>query len=584
VQSANGKPASGAAAPASIPYTFSRVERTVFFTALVNNGDRDNFFGALIVNWFGAPATNAITVKNLDPNSGTAALEVVIQGSTEDFDHAVQLDLNGHDLGVVRFRSQARSVSNFTIPVSWLVDGENTLNFNAVGGDDDISLVESVKLTYAHRFAADSNALAFNVPASTAVTVTGFTTDNVRVVDLTDPQAPQFLASTVTAAADGTKSVSFATAGSGTRTVFAFGDDRVQAPSQIVVNVGSTLNAAKNAADLVIITNKAFASAAASLKAARDAQGISTTIADVQNVYDEFSYGAHGPDAIRAFLQRAKTSWTKAPRYAILLGDSSFDPRNYYGMGNVDLVPTKLIATAYLKTASDDWFADWNDTGLAQIAIGRIPVRTADEAAAVVNKLVHRASVTGPWMKNVSIITDRTNGVPFTVAGDQLAALVPATFTTNRVSFAATPNPSQAVLDSFNNGALLTNYIGHGSVEIWSSDVFSSTAAAALTNGDKLPFVVTMNCLNGYFHDLFQESLGEALLKNGNGGAIGAWASSALTSPDQQLKVNLALYRQLFGGNTTIGDAVLKAKQETTDIDVRRTWILFGDPTLKLQP
>ncbi|HKS22733.1 MAG TPA: C25 family cysteine peptidase [Thermoanaerobaculia bacterium] len=582
--STNGKPAGGAPAPASTPYTFSRVERTVFFTALVNNGDRDNFFGQLIVNWFGTPATNAITVKNLDANSGTAALEVVIQGSTEDFDHAVQLDLNGHNLGVVRFRSQARSVSNFSVPVSWLVDGENTLSFNAVGGDDDISIVESVKLTYAHRFVADSNALAFNVPAATAVTVTGFTTDKVRVVDLTDPQAPQFLNATVAAAADGTKSVSFATAGSGARSIFAFGDDRVQAPAQIVVNVGSTLNAAKNGADLVIITNKAFSAAAASLKAARDAQGISTTIADVQNVYDEFSYGAHGPDAIRAFLQRAKTSWTKAPRYAILLGDSSFDPRNYYGMGNVDFVPTKLIATAYLRTASDDWFADWNDTGLAQIAIGRIPVRTADEAAGVVNKLVRRASVTGPWMKNVSIITDRTNGVPFTVAGDQLSALVPGTFATNRISFAATPNPSQAVIDSFNNGALLTNYIGHGSVEIWSSDVFSSTAAAALTNGDKLPFVVTMNCLNGYFHDLFQESLGEALLKNANGGAIGAWASSALTSPDQQLKVNLALYRQLFGGNTTIGDAVLKAKQETTDIDVRRTWILFGDPTLKLQP
>ena len=162
---------------------------------------------------------------------------------------------------------------------------------------------------------------------------------------------------------------------------------------------------------------------------------------------------------------------------------------------------------------------------------------------------------------------------------------MPGTFTTGRISFAATPNPLQAVIDAFNSGALLTNYVGHGSVEIWSNDVFSSTAAAALTNGDKLPFVVTMNCLNGYFHDLFQESLGEALLKNGSGGAIGAWASSALTSPDQQLKVNLALYRQLFGGGTTtIGDAILKAKEETTDIDVRRTWILFGDPTLKLQP
>ncbi|HEV2722845.1 MAG TPA: C25 family cysteine peptidase [Thermoanaerobaculia bacterium] len=583
VQSANGKPGSGAPAPASTQYTFSRVERTIFFTALVNNGDKDNFFGALI--WTD-PVTNGITVSNIDPNSGTAAMEVVIQGITDDFDHAVDLNLNGHDLGVVRFRGQARNVSNYTIPVSWLTNGDgNTLTFSGQGGDDDLSLVESVKLVYAHRFTADSNALEFAVPAATAVTVTGFTTDNVRVVDLTDPQAPQFLPVSVTAATDGTKSASFATAGSGTRTIFAFGDDRVQAPAQIVVNASSTLNKATNGADLIIISAKDFLTQAASLKAARDAQGISTTIADVQNVYDEFSYGAHGPEAIRAFLQRAKTSWAKAPRYVILLGDSSYDPRNYQGLGNYDFVPTKLVPTAYLKTSSDDWFADFSDAGLAQIAIGRIPVRTADEAAAVINKLVHRSSVSGSWLSNVEIITDRTNGVPFSVAGDQLAALVPAPFTTGRINFAAAPNPSQAVIDAFNGGALLMNYVGHGSVDIWSSDVFDAAAAYALTNGDKLPFVVTMNCLNGYFHDLFQESLAEALLKNGSGGAIGVWASSALTSPDQQLRVNLALYRQLFGGGTsTIGDAILKAKQDTNDIDVRRTWILFGDPTLKLQP
>src|SRR5439155_23590035 len=141
---------------------------------------------------------------------------------------------------MVRFRSQARSVSNFSIPTSWLTAGENTLTFTAAGDDDDISLVESVKLTYAHRFVADSNALAFAVPAATAVTVAGFTTDQVRVVDLTDPQAPQLLPVSITTATDGTKSVAFATPGIGTRTVFPFGDDRVQAPAQVVVNAPST--------------------------------------------------------------------------------------------------------------------------------------------------------------------------------------------------------------------------------------------------------------------------------------------------------------------------------------------------------
>jgi hypothetical protein len=91
-----------------------------------------------------------------------------------------------------------------------------------------------------------------------------------------------------------------------------------------------------------------------------------------------------------------------------------------------------------------------------------------------------------------------------------------------------------------------------------------------------------MNCLNGYFHDLYSESLGEALLRHATGGAIGAWVSSATTSPDQQTLMNAEALRQLFAG-ATIGEAVLKAKAATTDKDVRRTFILMGDPTMRLK-
>ena len=36
------------------------------------------------------------------------------------------------------------------------------------------------------------------------------------------------------------------------------------------------------------------------------------------------------------------------------------DPRNYLGLGDFDLLPTKLVDTALLETASDDWFGDFN--------------------------------------------------------------------------------------------------------------------------------------------------------------------------------------------------------------------------------
>jgi len=363
---------------------------------------------------------------------------------------------------------------------------------------------------------------------------------------------------------------------SGKRTIYVYAANRIAAPAQVVLNAPSTWNDNKNGADLVILTHSTFAEAAKKLKVARDAQGISTSVIDVQNVYDEFAFGHRTPQAIRDFLQRTQ-SWKKAPRYAILLGDSSFDARNYYNMGNADYVPTKLVPTGYLKTASDDWFADWNDTGVPSMAIGRIPVRTLADANAVVAKLTKPRTNNG----TVMLVSDYpSGGVKFEEGSAFVAQQIPSAVTTQHIKAASNPNPALAITNAFNDGSLIVNYTGHGSTEIW-SNFFSSFAARGLTNGNKLPFVVAMNCLNGYYHDLFTDALGEALLRNPNGGAIGVWASSALTAPHLQTQMNAELYRHVF--SMPVGDAILKAKQSVTDRDVRRTFILFGDPTITLK-
>ena len=42
-----------------------------------------------------------------------------------------------------------------------------------------------------------------------------------------------------------------------------------------------------------------------------------------------------------------------------------------------DLVPAKSIDTAVAETASDDWFADFDGDGVSEMAVGRLPARTA---------------------------------------------------------------------------------------------------------------------------------------------------------------------------------------------------------------
>src|SRR5262249_48917737 len=112
-----------------------------------------------------------------------------------------------------------------------------------------------------------------------------------------------------------------------------------------------------------------------------------------------------------------------------------------------------------------------------------------------------------------------------------------------------------------------------------------STDAAVLTNGAMLPFVVSMTCLNGYFQDIYGTALAKALMQAPQGGALGVWASSGLTDSAPQAAMNQALITALFGAHPmTLGEAAAWAKPAMSDLDVRRTWILFGDPAIRLQP
>jgi hypothetical protein len=371
----------------------------------------------------------------------------------------------------------------------------------------------------------------------------------------------------------------------------AIDSSRLLAPGELTASTPSSWsdtngnsNGAKGPGDFYIVSNRAFISAAGALKSVRDNEGTDTRIVDVDDLYDEFNFGIRSPEAIRSFFQLA-AGWKRAPSAFMLLGDASVDPRNYSGLGTFDYVPTKLVPTTLLKTASDDWFTDFNNDGIADIPIGRIPVRTAAEASLVLGKIASRGTPGGSWARSALFVNDVPTDYDFAGVATSLAQLLPAGVTSQMINFATSSNPHVDVVNAMNNGNLLTTYVGHASVEIWAENVFSSTDASALTNGSKLPVVLAMNCLNGFFHDVLTESLAEALLKAPNGGAVAVWASSALTQPDQQATMAREVFRQLFRPeNLTLGQAVARAKVVATDPDVRKSWILFGDPMMKLRP
>jgi hypothetical protein len=145
------------------------------------------------------------------------------------------------------------------------------------------------------------------------------------------------------------------------------------------------------------------------------------------DIYDEFSFGEHSPQAIRDFLQTATKNWATKPKYLLLAGDASVDPRNFLGFGDFDFVPTRIIPTSELMTASDDWFSDFNNIGLPALATGRLPVRTADEMSTVVAKIVNyeTGNDSGNWTSQALLVADRNDNADFTQDTQKVAALLP---------------------------------------------------------------------------------------------------------------------------------------------------------------
>ena len=594
---ANKNFAGGSATGSDFPFTVSRKDRVVYVPGILN-GDAESWYGPIVgPSWF-TPADQSVDVAHLNTsNNGQASLALAIEGATADVLHTIDVTVNGNAAGTLTFKGQGHFQSTLSIPVSWLVEGSNSILLQEEG-NSNFSIMDSVALTYPHVFKADSDALGFTVSGSRKVSVAGFTIPGVRVFDVTNPAAVMVLPSSVGPDGSGGYAVTVSTpAVAGKLHLLAVADDRISAPADLESNSPSKLNDKKGSADFVMISHPSFVSALGPLASLRQSQGLSTQIVDVSDVYDEFSYGEKDPAAIKAFLQWTKANWKKAPKYVLLVGDGSYDPRDYFGIGTTDFVPAKLVSTVYLKTASDDWYVDFNNDSLPDMAIGRLPAETPSDAATMISKIVGYESASPS--SSVLLVGDHEDENDFhgeisvlksLVAGKtaQTICIDPDPVDASYPNIGPCVNSSTAhgqILDAFNAGQSVVNWVGHGEPTSWSkSDVFDTSDVPSLGNFAHLPLALTMDCLNGYFHDPNTESFAEALLRAPNGGAVAVWASSSLTLFESQSPVNQTLFQLLFTTPAPrLGDAVKTAKGVTSDSDVRRTWVFFGDPTMKLR-
>ncbi len=563
----------------SFPAVTTRADKSVYFAALLN-GDEDNFFGSVVAT---TPVAQSLAIPDPDPTSWHPAEVMVELQGVSPGEHAVSVQWNGQPLGVIAYTGRTVGRGVWNVPADQVLDGTNTVTLHAPTAGD-VSLVKAVTVAYTRRLRAVANRLTVNVPRDGAglgrhvLAIEGFTAP-ARAFDVTDAAAPVELPVRMTG------DVATIAAAPGRRVI-------VTAPAAMLTpraeaNRPSHWYRADNAADVVIVTHEAFLPAAERLAQARRAEGLAVAIVDIADVYDEWSYGVKSAAALRDFLRHAGTAWARPARYALLVGNATFDPRDYLGFGG-NFIPTKLIGVGALETAVDDWLGDMDATGLARLMVGRLPVKTPAEAEIVVSKiLAYEQAGDADWKRRALVVADNPDeGGDFDAAASDVLARLPhpERATPIRLSALGPGGARAALLAGMNAGAGLVNYIGHGSVQNWAAEnILTSGDAALLTNHGQAGLVASMTCLTGFHHDLYATALGKALVL-APGGAVAVWSSSALTPSDGQRWSNLALLEAMSGPNraSRLGDAIRRAKVATGDLGIRQSWTLLGDPTMRL--
>ncbi len=327
-------------------------------------------------------------------------------------------------------------------------------------------------------------------------------------------------------------------------------------------------------------------------------QGITSKVAMIDDVYDEFNYGLAEPKAIRQFLQWVMSTapgegWASPkPSYVMILGDSSYDFKA--GTADGTFVPTAIMveddaAFGYYASESSLAAVVGGDT-MPDLAVGRISVRNDADCNAVLQKILtyEQSPPAGNWQRHAVFVSDRgknydpNEALEFESVNDgALANMKTPPHTWRRMRYwtdycLPAPNPGQCNqtkagtlradikaaingTDGISDGASILQYVGHGNFDVWSDDaVFDNRDdpfgypppgrdTDYLTNSNKLPFLIAHNCLTGGFMGTSVHTLGEDFANRASGGAVALFAPSGLSYNYLGDTASATLWADMFG-------------------------------------
>lgn len=567
------------------------IERENGYSFIAPGGDP--WYDTLLMA-YGSPFSQDFTfeVEHLAADGPAPVLNVDLWGLTEwpeNPDHHIQVALNGVLLADDYFEALSVHLVTVTLPPGLLHEGANTLTLSVpfdLGIGWDMIYLDRFSLTYARQMVASEDNLAYQADGL-VMQVSGLSSRQGAVYRVSE-EGIQRLRNVEAIQAGNAWSYRFK--GSPQRATYLVTTNAAYltpglTPAQPYTDITG------GSADYLIISHPDFISGLAELAQFHTQRGLAVKIVAVDDIYAQFSAGNFDPQAIKAYLNHAITQM--GVQYVLLVGGDTYDYRDYLGLGSISFIPSLYGRTEpYVDFAPlDPLYADVNGDLTPDAAIGRWPVRTAAELAALLGKTLAYAEK--DYAATAVLAADANEGdIAFSgfsqAIADQLGpqwSVTPAYLDDLGLAAART-----ALLDGINAGAAVTSYMGHSGPTSWTfAGLFNAADAGNLTNSGRPTVVTQWGCWNTYYVDPYNNTLAHQFLLNGDRGAAAVLGATTITSTRSDQALGLRVLPHMTTSGVTLGQALQTAKTELANTqadyrDVILGWTLLGDPALVVEP
>jgi hypothetical protein len=337
----------------------------------------------------------------------------------------------------------------------------------------------------------------------------------------------------------------------------------------------------------LVVTHEGFRAQAEQLATLKRAEGHRVAVVDVERAYDRFSAGVFEARAVQALIRHFRRRG--ALRYVLLVGDDTFDPRDYSGLGATAFVPSLLGWDGeFGRVPSENLYADVDDDGKPDVAIGRLPVQTSEEASAVVDKIARQGALIGATRHLFAVDNQAPGDIPFRDLAEDVASRLPVGSSLAWVDVQTGIGRARDDLRTGFGSAAVVHYFGHGGPEVWADEgLLSVDDVASLPAASPAPVLFAWTCEVQWFQYIFGPSIDEALLLQPSGGIVAGLGPVGISDPVLQKSLYERVYHHFLVGGSTLGEAVRRAKSEVLAANpaarpVVEGWSLIGDPALRL--